>query len=146
MLKGFLLIYLLLVSTNVFSEVYYTNDKIYNEVRIENYKPDNYFGKIECGLYHCYGLKNDSLYVLGYNKQGQLGSDVDYNRDGFHWKKIEKFKVKEVSAKNFSGCLETKKGQFYQTGIPNYPIFDFEGSQKSNFSSKEWIKVSSCDK
>ena len=76
------------------------------------------FDYVTCGYKHCYGLKDKSLYVSGYNSKGQLGLGKDKIEDKLYkWTIVNfPFSIVEIDAYGYYGMIKTEKGDIYSTG------------------------------
>lgn len=76
------------------------------------------FEDVTCGYKHCYGLKNKTLYVSGYNSKGQLGLGKNkVENEAYKWTMISfPFSIVEIDAYGYYGMFKTEQGDVYSTG------------------------------
>lgn len=99
---------------------------------------ENYFEKIECGSYHCYGIKDKNLFAVGFNSQGQLGTNDTESKK--NWVQVVKGGVINVVPSNFGGCVYLDNGLIYETGQSDVVISG--GFPKK---IKKWTQTKECN-
>jgi hypothetical protein len=142
--KIFATVLISLVSMNSLAsekEVIFFNEHTIHNVKFKDKEPSNYFDFLTCGNYHCYGIKGETLYSIGFNGQGQLGA---FNKESKkEWSISMKKNVSWVRANKYGGCLKTKDGKLFETGK-----FDLDWTKEGKAipTKNGWTEVDSCEK
>lgn len=127
----------MMLSGNAIAEVIFYDSVKIKDLMIEDQPSSEYFEKLACGNYHCYGIKDKNLYAAGFNSQGQLGTEDKKSRKS--WELVIKGNVVDVVPNQFGGCVYLDNGLKYQTGR-------IEKSYKKHLPKEieKWTKTKKC--
>ena len=138
-----------LMSTNIYAEsTFYSKIKEmgYIEVKIAGEESnevnesvaEGMFSKISCGAMHCYGIRNNKLYVVGYNNKGQLGLGNNVNKSA--WTYVNGMdNVSNVEAGDYFGYI-VSNGELYGAGDNDYGQLG-RSQEGGNVTINNWVII-----